>query len=192
METEKTKKMLENALKKALQQALIEMESVGDGFSEESLRYIVMSEISRLKIWGTFPNKPNCENKLLFEQEYNKLKFRKKTLKPDIVSKNNNEHHLAIELKIKSDVSDINKCKEYINEKKGRANFKLAASVYAIPKKLTQIAYHIESKIKHANKIGISRKNGRLLVAYIEWHSDYKYLDLKNNFKRRIRLEWIY
>jgi hypothetical protein len=55
------KKKLESALKNALQQALIEMESVGDFFSEEALRYLVMSEISKKKIWGTFPNKLNSK-----------------------------------------------------------------------------------------------------------------------------------
>ena len=104
METVATKKKLESALKKALKQALIEMESVGSKiFSEESLRYLVMSEISKTEFWGTFPNQLNSENKLLFEQEYYRDKDRKKTFKPDIVSINEHkhEHLLAIELKIK-------------------------------------------------------------------------------------------
>ncbi len=187
-----SKKKLESALKKALQLALIEMESVGDCFSEEALRYLVMSEISKKKIWGTFPNKLNSKKKLLFEQEYNKLKYRKKTFKPDIVSQDEHEHLLVIELKIKSDISDVDKCKEYLNEKKGDACFNLAAAVYATPKNVTQIAHLVQYKINHAKKIGINIKNGRLLVAYIEWNDDYKYFDLKNNFKTRIRLEWVY
>ena len=193
METLATKKKLESALKKALQQTLIEMESIGrEGFSEEALRYLVMTEISKTKFWGTFPNQPTSENKLLFEKEYNRLKVRRKTLKPDIVSINEHEHLLAIELKIKSDISDVDKCKEYIDPKKGRACFKMAACVYAIHKDLTQIAHHVEPKIKHANKIGVNRENGRLLVAFIEWHDDFKYRGLTNNYKKRIRLEWIY
>jgi hypothetical protein len=193
METVETKKKLESALKKALKQALIEMESVGfDCFSEESLRYLVMSEISKTELWGTFPNKLNSKNKLLFEHEYNKLKVRRKTLKPDIVSINEHEHLLAIELKIKSGISDVDKCKEYIDPKTGRACFKLAAAVYAIHKDLPQIARHVEPRIKSAIKRRISRENGRLLVAYIEWHDEYRKNGLKNNFMKRIRLEWIY
>lgn len=193
MVTVAIKRKLETALKNSLQQALIEMESVGKiGFSEEALRYLVMSEISKQEYWGTFPNEPKTENKLLFEQEYHRLKIKRKTLKPDIVSINENEHLLAIELKIKSDISDVEKCKEYIDQTKGRACFKLAACVYAIHKDLTQIAWHVETKIKHANKIGINRKNGRLLVAFIEWHDDFKYFGQTNNYQKRIRLEWIY
>ena len=187
-----SKKKLESALKKALQLALIEMESVGNCFSEEALRYIVMSEISKKKIWGTFPNKLNSKKKLLFEQEYNKLKYRKETFKPDIVSQDEDEHFLVIELKIKSDISDVDKCKEYLDAKRGNACFKLAAAVYATPKNVTQIAHLVQYKINHAKKIGVNIKNGRLLVAYIEWHNDYKYFDLKNNFKSRILLEWVY
>ncbi len=74
------KKKLQTALRRALKLALIEMDCVEDGFSEESLRYLVMSEISKKKIWGTFPNKPGGKTKLLFEQEYNILKFKKRRL----------------------------------------------------------------------------------------------------------------
>ena len=193
MESEAIKQKLEIALKNSLEQALIEMESVGKaGFSEEALRYLVMSEISKQKYWGSFPNELKNENKLLFEQEYQRLKFKRKTLKPDIVSINDREHLLAVELKIKSDISDVNKCKEYIDQTKGRSCFKLAACVYAIHKDITQIAYHVETRIKHANKIGINRKNGRLLVAFIEWHDDFKYFGQTNNYQKRIRIEWIY
>ena len=107
------KKKLESALKRSLNLALVEMKSVKKGFSEESLRYIVMSEISKKEIWGAFPNPIESENKLLFEQEYNILKIKKKTFKPDIISKNENEHLLAIELKIKNDIIDVRKCKKY-------------------------------------------------------------------------------
>lgn len=193
METVATKKKLESALKKALKQALIEMESVGSKrFSEESLRYIVMSEISKTEFWGTFPNQLNSENKLLFEQEYIRFKDRKETFKPDIVSINEHEHLLAIELKIKSGISDMDKCKEYIDPKKGGACFKLAAAVYAIHKDLSQIARHIEPKIKSAIKRRISRENGRLLVAYIEWPDDNRKNRLKINVRNKICLEWIY
>jgi hypothetical protein len=195
METVATKKKLESALKKALKQALIEMESVGSKrFSEESLRYLVMSEISKTEFWGTFPNQLNSKNKLLFEQEYIRLKDRKETFKPDIVSINvkEQEHLLAIELKITRDIKDLDKCKEYIDPKRGRACYKLAAAVYAIHRDLPQIAYDVESKIKSAIKRSISRENGRLLVAYIEWHDIHKNNGLKNNFKNKIRLEWIY
>jgi len=74
------KKKLETSLRRALKLSLIEMEAVENGFSEEALRYLVMSEISKKKYWGTFPNKLNSKNKLLFEQEYNILKFKKKPL----------------------------------------------------------------------------------------------------------------
>ncbi|MFN5334215.1 MAG: hypothetical protein ACK5BV_03390 [Bacteroidota bacterium] len=185
------KKKLETALRRALKLALIEMDCVEDGFSEESLRYLVMSEISKKKIWGTFPNKPGGKTKLLFEQEYNILKFKKKTFKPDIVSKKGEEHLLAIELKIKSDVSDIDKCKEYINDNKGFVSFELAASVYATPQPYTQVAHLLENRIKYAKKIRKNIKNARLLVAYIEWEP--KYYGIKNDSKKnRIRLEWIY
>jgi hypothetical protein len=196
METVATKKKLETALKKALKQALIEMESVGSkSFSEESLRYLVMSEISKTEFWGTFPNQLNSENKLLFEQEYyrdKRDKDRKETFKPDIVSINKHEHLLAIELKITNDIKDVDKCKEYIDPKKGSACFKLAAAVYAIHKDLYQVAKYVEPKIKSAIKRRISRENGRLLVAYIEWPDDNRKNGLKINVKNKICLEWIY
>jgi hypothetical protein len=193
METVATKKKLETALKKALKQALIEMESVGSkSFSEESLRYLVMSEISKTEFWGTFPNQLNSENKLLFEQEYKRHKDRKETFKPDIVSINKHEHLLAIELKIKNDIKDVDKCKEYIDPKKGSTCFKLAAAVYAIHKDDYQFAKHVEPKIKNAIKKRISRENGRLLVAYIEWPDDNRKNGLKINVKNKICLEWIY
>lgn len=184
------KKKLESALKRSLKLALVEMKSVNKGFSEESLRYIVMSELSKKEIWGSFPNPIENETKLLFQQEYNILKFKKRIFKPDIISKNEEQHLLAIELKIKNDITDVDKCKEYISESKGWVSFDLAASVYAIMPGSGQIDYKVKDKIKHAEKIGKNIHNSRLLVAFIEWERDAT--GRNGHINSRIRLEWIY
>ena len=97
---------------------------------------------------------------------------------------------MAIELKIKNDINDVDKCKEYISESKGWVSFDLAAAVYAIMPGAGQINYHMEQKINHAEKIGKNIHNSRLLVAFVEWERDL--LGRNGSSKSRIRLEWIY
>jgi len=97
---------------------------------------------------------------------------------------------LAIELKIKSDRFDIDKCKEYINDNKGFVSFDLAASVYATPQPTREATHFLQIRINNAKKNGKNIQNSRLLVAYIEWEP--KYYGVKNDSKKnRIRLEWI-
>jgi hypothetical protein len=184
------KKKLESAIKNSLKLALIEMEIVGARFSEESLRYIVMNELSKKKIWGTFPNNSYNEEQLLFEQKYRKFKNKKGDFKPDIVSIKKDNHLLAVELKITNDEKDIDKCKEYISEVKGHVSFELAAAVYATSRHETQVSHRIEPKTIYARKNGKNIENSRLLVAYIEWLSGHKGNSSKSP-KHKIQLIWI-
>lgn len=184
------KKALESAVKNALKLALIEMNVVGNRFTEESLRYIVMNEVSKKKIWGTFPNHYSNNEHLLFEQKYKKFKNKNGHFKPDIVSIKNEEYLLAIELKITNDESDIDKCKEYINNERGHVIFDLAAAVYATPQNVSQAAHRIEPKTLYAKKNGKNITNSRLLIAYIEWEPKYRG-KVKDSYKKWIRLVWI-
>lgn len=185
-----TKKKLESAVKSALKKAILEMEVVGNSYSEESLRYIVMEELSKQKYWGTFPNQSQNSNHLLFEQEYQVLKVRRRTFKPDIISKNQNEQLLAVELKIKNNSGDVNKCLEYINEEKGRSHFPLAAAIYGTPQPPAGCSGFLSQKINKAKKNGIDITNGKLLVAFIEWEPKKNEKGQRSN-KHTIRLEWL-
>jgi hypothetical protein len=185
-----TKKKLEAALKSALKLAIQEMKATQSGYSEEALRYIVMNELSHQKYWGTFPNQGGNSNKLLFEQEYNVLKVKKKRFKPDIISKNEDDHLLAVELKIKNNILDVKKCMEYISESKGNVHFKLAAAIYGIPQPPAGSSNFLSSQIKRAAKNGIDITNGRLLVAFIEWEPKRNEKGVTSQ-NHNIRLEWI-
>jgi hypothetical protein len=140
----KIKAEIESVLRNALFDAIAERDRCKILFSEESLRYIVMKHLSVYGSFGRFPNLSKGQKILVFEHPYKRLKTKDATFKPDIssvlLSKNNastieiDEYLLAVELKIKNDVSDIKKCRNYISEKHGRTVFNLAICVVLPPK----------------------------------------------------------
>ena len=85
IEQQKTK--LEKAIKDALIISNNELCVLQDYYMEENLRYVVMTEISKAKCFGVFPNTNTSGNLLCFEQSYPKPKKGQKIkFKPDIVS----------------------------------------------------------------------------------------------------------
>ena len=85
IDQQKTK--LEKAIKDSLIIANNELCILKDYYMEENLRYVVMTEISKAKCFGVFPNTNINGNLLCFEQSYPKpKKGQKSEFKPDIVS----------------------------------------------------------------------------------------------------------
>ena len=91
---------------------------LGQHYAEENLRYVVMSEISKVKCFGVFPNNSNSKNYLCFEKKYQYIGFSdidNRKFIPDIVSLDSDKinaeedpiHNLVIELKSKSVVKTI-------------------------------------------------------------------------------------
>jgi len=180
-----TQKQIKLALQEvainALSNSIKEQDITKGAFSEEALRYLTMSEISKKKIWGTFPNKKTRNGKkedriLAFEKLY-KRDLNNKFYFPDIVSyhKTNKNHNLVVELKIKKDIKDkdIKKCKEYLDKKSGEINFNLAMVLFSndIDKSFEK---DMNKKIKAAAKKGTSINNSTLLLGFIEWEFDEK------------------
>ena len=64
------KALLEQVVKNALERAINEISICENLFSEEALRYIVMDELSKMQIWGQFPNNKQSEKRLVFEFAY--------------------------------------------------------------------------------------------------------------------------
>ncbi len=168
----KTKTEIEKVVKNAMYDAMIELDRSKKYFTEEALRYIVMSHIGKLKTFGQFPNIGNGKTRLVFEFPYKRAKTREHTYRPDIASIQFNsisqrnpeisEHLLAIELKIKNNVDDIKKCRHYISEKAGRMTFKLAICIVLPPK----LSNGVISKI-HAKEI-TTRGNSRILFCTVQ------------------------
>gem|GEM_PF-6239030 len=189
------KKILEKAIKGSLEKAIEEIHVTNPDFSEEALRYIVMSELSNYSIFGTFPN-TNSKTKLVFEKTYNRLKRKKtSTFRPDISSINENTNLLAIELKIaKPSISnhlyDITKCKEYINLDKGKCSFELAASIYAPPhyeKWHTDLHQSLDYTLNYAKTQGKNIKNSQIIIGYIKWGTK----DLFGRRQAKVIIGWI-
>ena len=189
------KKILEIAIKDSLKKAIEEIHITNPDFSEEALRYIVMSELSNYSIFGTFPN-TNSKTKLVFEKTYNRLKRKKtSTFRPDISSINENTNLLAIELKIaKPSISnhlyDINKCKEYINLDKGKCSFELAASIYAPPhyeKWHADLHQSLDYTLNYAKNQGKNIKNSQIIIGYIKWGTE----DLFGRPQAKVITGWI-
>ena len=189
------KKILEKAIKGSLEKAIKEIHITNPDFSEEALRYIVMSELSNYSIFGTFPN-TNSKTKLVFEKAYNRLKRKKtSTFRPDISSINENTNLLAIELKIaKPSISnhlyDINKCKEYINLDKGKCSFELAASIYAPPhyeKWHADLHQSLDYTLNYAKNQGKNIKNSQIIIGYIKWGTE----DLFGRPQAKVITGWI-
>lgn len=133
--TSAKKQLIAEAIKTAVIEANNEREATKNLYSEEALRYIVAKHISKLKIFGTFPNRASSKTKLVFEMEYHRLKTKDSKYRPDIASVTYGKsadiasYNLAVELKITPDVSDIQKCRNYISSKHGRMTFKLAICI---------------------------------------------------------------
>ena len=173
------KEILEKAVTRSLEKAIEEIHISNPDFSEEALRYIVMSELSRHSIFGTFPN-TNSKTKLVFEKKYNRLKRKKSsTFYPDISSIEENTNLLAIELKIakpsvSNELYDITKCKEYINPDKGKCSYELAASIYAPPhyeKWHDSLHQSLENTLYIAKNQGKNIENSQILIGYIKWEN---------------------
>jgi len=113
---ETKKKKLKKAIKNAIDIAQKEKLNLNQDFAEENLRYIVMTEISKVKCFGEFPNIKTRNNRICFEKHYKYFgasEDEDRTFYPDIVSLkstiNKAEltqiHNLVVELKINSQAS---------------------------------------------------------------------------------------
>jgi hypothetical protein len=177
MTIDRQKKLLEKIIKNSLKNAIDEIAICGELFSEESLRYLVMNELSKEKIFGTFPNDNNSSCKLVFEFAYSKNKRKSGTYRPDIASlkigeagKVENINPLVIELKITDWATyDIDKCREYVNPNKGKLFFNLAAVVLAPTPKKRNLA---KIKTDERKRIQLLKKANnddlRILFAWID------------------------
>lgn len=174
------KEILEKAIKGSLEKAIKEIHITEPDFSEEALRYIVMSELSKYSTFGTFPN-TNSKTKLVFQKTYNRLKRKKNsTFRPDISSINENTYLLAIELKIakpsnSKGLYDITKCIEYINLDKGKCSYELAASIYAPPpyeKWHAALHQQLDITLNYAKNQGKNIKNSQIIIGYIKWGTE--------------------
>lgn len=126
---------LEIAIKEALIQFSKEMD-VSYHYTEETLRYIVVTQISKLKHYGTIPNNSKTKPQLSCQFAYKKTKSKESSdWKPDIISAIWSEDRkitipiLAVELKKDHADSDFVKCMHYVNEKSGQHSFKLAIMI---------------------------------------------------------------
>ncbi len=131
----KRKQELEAIVKKSLKLFSIEMQN-SHHYTEETLRYIVVSQISALKEYGSIPNRSKTKPQLSCQYTYKKSKGKtSEEWKPDIISAiwdkdgNIDDPILAIELKINAKDSDFDKCNHYVNERIGLHQFKLAIMI---------------------------------------------------------------
>lgn len=139
IDIEKERKALESAVIKSLEIAYMEREVTKSEFKEESLRYIVLSQISQKQLFGKFPNKQKGKI-LVMQHTYERQKKKNAGVYyPDIASLkltpsgniSKSMHPLAIELKIHERIKeDINKSRDYLN-KRGKQRFRLCAVVSA-------------------------------------------------------------
>lgn len=147
------KRRVEDCIKRAVELAIQEKKRVGAFFTEESLRYLVMFELSSKRHYeNDFPTYPSLKSTsrpvLLFEFPYdrwynvnkrmkNKLKQKSGNAiyKPDIVCLKLNskgeitESLYIIELKVKTNKSDIQKCAEYVHPDIGGQSFHFAICI---------------------------------------------------------------
>jgi hypothetical protein len=166
---------LENAITESLFIANDELRILKQQYKEENLRYVVMTEISKVKCFGVFPNiDENSDRKLCFQTEYNGGEY-----KPDIVSllftksgvvKKLNP--LVIELKkmasIKELEIDLGKAHHYLKDV-GGMKFGIAVIItIGIPgKKEDNNIYELEKLLqKHQTKIKSRSWGQNLLFAW--------------------------
>jgi hypothetical protein len=175
-EISERRRKLKIALKKALELAIQEKKITGKNFKEETLRGIVMNELSQQNLWGNFPNSNTSKSVLLYEYKYRRRKTGlKKEYIVDIASIsrsmesdytfNENACFLAVELKtsnnLKSFNKDIQKCRNYISSTRGFDVFELAAFVSFNPIYVNTLLEIIGKKKK------ADGRNGRLLLATV-------------------------
>jgi hypothetical protein len=129
------KKELEDAIKTSLQLFALEMHN-SYHYSEETLRYLVVTQISSLKEYGTIPNRFKTKPQLSCQYTYKKSKSKaSKEWKPDIISAIWNKDGvivdpiLAVEIKINSSDTDFEKCIHYVNDKIGQHSFQIAIMI---------------------------------------------------------------
>lgn len=174
MTLKEQKKITEKIIKNSLKLAIQEISISGELFSEESLRYIVLNEISKEKIFGTFPNEHSSKNRLVLEFPYLKNKKTAGIFRPDIASIKidddgvvQNCNPIVIELKITHwATKDIVKCREYINPNKGRIFFNLAVVVVAPTPKKRNLAQLKTSKRKRLQELKKSTNNEELKILF--------------------------
>jgi len=177
MTLKKQKKILEKIIENSLKNAIDEIAICGELFSEESLRYLVMNELSKEKIFGSFPNDNNTSCKLVFEYAYSINKRANGIYRPDIASlkidgTGNVEkiNPLVIELKITDwATKDIVKCREYVNPNKGKLFFNLAAVVVAPTPKKRNLAIIKTADRKRIQSLKKANNDDlRILFAWID------------------------
>jgi hypothetical protein len=147
------KSLLEQAVQKAVktyldQEQVLKKNKVKFKIKEESLRYLIVNELSKIKIFGDFPAK-NPEKFILIQHTYNSLKRGKSYQYPDIATLGKNtkgdyNYYLAVEIKNnkKNDnYKDLNKCFGYVSEEKGSEMYQLALCVNFTGKSLVKETY---------------------------------------------------
>jgi hypothetical protein len=129
------KKEIEVAIKSALEQFALEID-VSHYYTEETLRYLVVTQLSKLKEYGTLPNRFKTKPQLSCQYTYKQTRSEEsKEWKPDIISAIWNKDGeivdpiLAVELKINNSDRDFVKCMHYVNERIGEHSFKLAIMI---------------------------------------------------------------
>ena len=171
--------IIEEAIYKAIQLAWEEKIFLDSHYTEENFRYLVMYYISKIGLFGQFPNNKDDSKILTFEYQYSS------EFKPDIVSLNRskktktltiNKHNpLVIELKIngslfgkKSSIQrDIKKIKNYIHKEKGEFSFEYGMVLnLGMPKDLKNVeTYNIKlEKLLNENKFKKKTKSSYNLL----------------------------
>ncbi len=181
MITVNQKKQIEEAIANALRAFEVEYKNVFHR-SEESLRYLVATEISKLGVFGTLPNTSRKTPQLLFQYSYQKFKTRDLVWKPDIISAkfNNNgdmvKPYFAIELKVNSSDKDFPKCQNYVSQKFGIYAFDLSILININSLKKFELPKYqkIEKNIKTGSilwcSLDISRKKGSQGSINTRWY----------------------
>lgn len=145
--------MLEQPVQKALttylnQEQVLKKNKVKFKIKEKSLRYLIVNELSKIKIFGDFPAK-KPEKFILIQHTYNSLKRGKSYQYPDIAALGKNKegdynYYLAVEIKNNkknANYIDLNKCFGYVSEEKGSEMYQLALCVNFCGKSLVKESY---------------------------------------------------
>ena len=151
--TKEKKSALERAVSRTLRAAKLERDRTGEFYTEEALRYIALTKISKEGVFGKFPNAKGANPILVMEYNYDRHKrSKKKNQRPDIASiyvdvdvdmdgnkywQPKKKNPLVIELKIDTSSGKVNediyKVEEYIDETQGDIYFELGAVIVGTP-----------------------------------------------------------
>jgi hypothetical protein len=155
------KKELEEAIKKSLELFAIEIK-YSKHYTEETLRYLVITQISKLKTYGQIPNRTLSGAQISCQYKYGRTTSpESKNWQPDIISavwdKEGNliDPIFAIELKVRSSDKDFEKCRNYIHRKRGTDSFQIAICI--------DIGSEWRMSIDYFKKLKTTRSKGRLL-----------------------------